>query len=103
MDGVTDKLLLIALIAHQHIVIGEALDTFQLHHLEHPQFDVIDVEESHELLYLDSHWRVILIDLYANASTLDADQIWRSLIHSGYKSEARIIYGATGREKLWVH
>lgn len=103
MDGVADELLLIALIAHQHIVIGKALDTLQLHHLEHPHLDVDDVVESHELFYLYRHGRVILIDLYAYATTLDTDEVRRPLVHSGNESETRLIYGAAGREELWVH
>ena len=103
MDGVTDEFLLIALIAHQNIVIGEALYTLQLHNLEHPHLDVNDVVESHELFYFYRHGRVILIDFYADASTLYTDEVRRPLVHSGNESEARFIYRAAGREELWVH
>lgn len=103
MDSVADEFLLVALITKQHIVIGEALYAFQFYDLEHPHLDVNDVVESHELFYLYRHGRVILIDLYADASTLYTDEVRRPLVHSGNESETWLIYGAAGREELWVH
>ena len=40
MNGVANKLLLLTLIAQQHIVIGEPLNTFQLYNFEHTKIDV---------------------------------------------------------------
>ena len=103
MNGVANKLLLLTLIAQQHIVIGEPLNTFQLYNFEHTHINIGYPIHCHKFLYLNRHGRVIFIYFNAYATVLYAYKVRRPLIHSCYESETRLIYGAAGRAELWIH